>query len=199
MSTTLNAKAFKSLINQDKEWLMENTPESLERAHIVAVLDDSVKHYSIKVYQISEESQAVSKETISDKGFYDSDNIDETLFDINIFVGGKRMPELESYINRYCLYRTDGEISSITLVFKQVYDVANDDKMCDKLIKKSLVNRVESESVIFVISRLDRFGHIVAQSVLLADTAEMLEASSTFGISEGNKFVLEIPVHFELS
>ena len=47
MMETLNKKAYKKLIEEDIEWLKNNTIESSERNHIVSVLNESVdKYYS---------------------------------------------------------------------------------------------------------------------------------------------------------
>lgn len=176
----LNPISYKNLIEEDKGWLIKNAPESLERAHILAVLDDSVKHYSIKINQIREESQAVSKETISDSGFYSSDNIDETLFGIDIFVSGQRIPELERRIIKYHLDKIDKCFFSITLGFWQrCDDSTKEDELCSKLIKTNFINRIEKEQVMFIVSKFNRYGHIVAQSAFVADSIDCYKESET--------------------
>lgn len=41
----LARKLYEELINQDIEWLVKNTDQSLERDHIISVLKDSVNIY----------------------------------------------------------------------------------------------------------------------------------------------------------
>ncbi len=41
----LARKLYEELINQDIEWLVKNTDQSLERDHIIEVLKDSVDIY----------------------------------------------------------------------------------------------------------------------------------------------------------
>lgn len=41
----LTREAYEELINQDIEWLVKNTDQSLERDHIIEVLKDSVDIY----------------------------------------------------------------------------------------------------------------------------------------------------------
>ena len=41
----LTRKSYEELINQDIEWLVKNTEQSLERDHIISVLKDSVDIY----------------------------------------------------------------------------------------------------------------------------------------------------------
>jgi hypothetical protein len=41
----LTREAYEELINQDIEWLIKNTDQSLERDHIISVLKDSVDIY----------------------------------------------------------------------------------------------------------------------------------------------------------
>lgn len=41
----LTRKSYVEIINQDIDWLMKNTTPSLERDHIIKVLQDSVNTY----------------------------------------------------------------------------------------------------------------------------------------------------------
>lgn len=41
----LARKLYEELINQDIEWLVKNTDQSLERDHIIGILKDSVNIY----------------------------------------------------------------------------------------------------------------------------------------------------------
>jgi len=46
MGTQLTREAYATLVAEDKAWLIANAPRSLERDHIIAVLDSSVINYA---------------------------------------------------------------------------------------------------------------------------------------------------------
>ena len=46
MGTQMNRKAYEALVEEDKAWLIANAPPSLERDHIIQVLDSSVRDYA---------------------------------------------------------------------------------------------------------------------------------------------------------
>jgi hypothetical protein len=50
MPTNLFPRAYEKLILEDKEWLISNTADTLERQHIIAVLDSSTKEYRDRGY-----------------------------------------------------------------------------------------------------------------------------------------------------
>lgn len=43
MGTIISKEAYEKLINEDIEWLVNNTEQTLERDHIVSVLKQSIK------------------------------------------------------------------------------------------------------------------------------------------------------------
>jgi len=46
MGTKLNKDAYMKLVYEDIDWLKKNSPHTLERDHIIMVLQDSIKrHY----------------------------------------------------------------------------------------------------------------------------------------------------------
>lgn len=45
MSLWLNKPAFKRLIDEDIQWLLQHAPENLERSHIEGVLRDYADRY----------------------------------------------------------------------------------------------------------------------------------------------------------
>lgn len=53
MSTALNLAAYERLIEEDIEWLMQNTKPSLERDHIIVVLEDIKRFYYKQNYCIN--------------------------------------------------------------------------------------------------------------------------------------------------
>ena len=46
MGTQMNRKAHEALVEEDKAWLLGNSPPCLERDHIIQVLDSSVRDYA---------------------------------------------------------------------------------------------------------------------------------------------------------
>lgn len=50
MGSQLFPEAYEELINEDIAWLEKNSPSELERGHIVAVLQQSVKEYRERGY-----------------------------------------------------------------------------------------------------------------------------------------------------
>lgn len=50
MSCNLLPHAYERLVDEDIEWLMANTQDTLERDHILAVLDFSKREYRLRGY-----------------------------------------------------------------------------------------------------------------------------------------------------
>lgn len=47
----INKKCYKKIIQEDIDWLEENTNDCLDRRHIIFVLKDSVEYYYKKVLE----------------------------------------------------------------------------------------------------------------------------------------------------
>ena len=41
----INEQSYRNLINKDIQWLRQNTPTGIERAHIITVLKESITFY----------------------------------------------------------------------------------------------------------------------------------------------------------
>lgn len=50
MSCNLFPRAYDKLVDEDIEWLKANAPDTLERDHILAVLDFSKREYRLRGY-----------------------------------------------------------------------------------------------------------------------------------------------------
>lgn len=53
---TLNKHAYSKLVQEDIEWLLENTERTLEREHIILVLNWSMKTYNAERYPEHEDT-----------------------------------------------------------------------------------------------------------------------------------------------
>lgn len=47
MSMPLTPDTYASLVEENKKWLMDSTNDCLERQHIIAIMDDAVRQYSM--------------------------------------------------------------------------------------------------------------------------------------------------------
>lgn len=50
MGCPLFPKAYEKLVNEDIEWLKENTSDTLERKHIISIMKHSVREYNVRGY-----------------------------------------------------------------------------------------------------------------------------------------------------
>jgi len=50
MACNLNTAAYEKLLEENKQWLLANSPDSLEREHIIAVMEASAREYRNRGY-----------------------------------------------------------------------------------------------------------------------------------------------------
>jgi len=50
MSCNLYPEAYEKLLEEDKQWLLANSPDSLERQHIILVMEASAREYRSRGY-----------------------------------------------------------------------------------------------------------------------------------------------------
>lgn len=50
MACNLYPAAYEKLLEENKQWLLANSPDSLEREHIIAVMEASAREYRNRGY-----------------------------------------------------------------------------------------------------------------------------------------------------